>query len=198
MKKITLLACSIASIALIALFSGCRSAPSSDPLASYYRALNATAPENMALIAAGTDAEKAAIQQFIDVFSQFDADNLTGGISGLYAEEVYFQDTLVELHTGAEVEAYFLGTLDAVAECTFDIVDVAVSDGNYYFRWEMTLLLERYKDEPADVSIGMTHIRFNEDGRIVFHQDYWDSANLYKKLPVIGGMIRWINSRLES
>lgn len=198
MKKKNRFAYTIASIAFIALYSGCRSAPSSAPLESYYRALSDTAPENMRLIEAGTEAEQAAIQHFIDVFSQFDAENLAGGISGLYAEEVYFQDTLVELHTGAEVEEYFLSTLDAVAECTFDIVDVAVSNGNYYFRWEMTLLLERYKDEPADVSIGMTHIRFNEEGRIVFHQDYWDSANLYKKLPVIGGMIRWINSRLEN
>jgi steroid delta-isomerase len=39
----------------------------------------------------------------------------------------------------------------------------------------------------------------NDDGRIAQHRDYWDAAEeLYEKLPVIGGLMRWMRRRGQS
>ena len=43
----------------------------------------------------------------------------------------------------------------------------------------------------------MTQLRFNSDGLVVLHQDYWDSAGgFYDHLPVVGGLLAWIRSML--
>jgi hypothetical protein len=39
----------------------------------------------------------------------------------------------------------------------------------------------------------MTHLKFNREGRIVLHQDYWDStAGFFEYVPILGPVIRWI------
>jgi hypothetical protein len=58
----------------------------------------------------------------------------------------------------------------------------------------MYLRLERKKDELIKAP-GMSHLRFDEKGMIVFHQDYWDSSLVFERLPVIGFVLRWIKSR---
>jgi hypothetical protein len=42
----------------------------------------------------------------------------------------------------------------------------------------------------------MTHLRFDRDGRVIYHQDYWDSGSaLFEKIPVLGGGIRAVKKR---
>ena len=43
---------------------------------------------------------------------------------------------------------------------------------------------------------GATHLRFAADGRVNLHRDYWDAAEeLYEKLPVLGGVMRFLKQR---
>ena len=43
----------------------------------------------------------------------------------------------------------------------------------------------------------MSHIRFDREGKVVLHQDYWGSATgSYQHLPVVGRLINWVKSRL--
>jgi hypothetical protein len=40
---------------------------------------------------------------------------------------------------------------------------------------------------------------FNQDGKVVIHRDYWDAAEeLYEKLPVVGGLMRWLKRRANT
>jgi hypothetical protein len=40
-------------------------------------------------------------------------------------------------------------------------------------------------------------LRFGADGKVIFHQDYFDAgAFLYEKILILGREIRWIKSRL--
>jgi hypothetical protein len=44
----------------------------------------------------------------------------------------------------------------------------------------------------------MSHLRFNNEGKIILHQDYWDSMQgFYQHIPIIGGVLQWIKSGLE-
>ena len=46
-------------------------------------------------------------------------------------------------------------------------------------------------------TIGMTQIRFNAEGKVVLHQDYWDSAaGFFEHLPVTNQMINTVKKRL--
>lgn len=46
---------------------------------------------------------------------------------------------------------------------------------------------------------GVTHLRFDAEGRVALHRDYWDAAEeLYEKLPVLGGLMRALRRRLTA
>ena len=46
---------------------------------------------------------------------------------------------------------------------------------------------------------GVSHVRFHADGRVIMHRDYWDPAEeLYEKLPMLGGLMRWLKARLKA
>jgi hypothetical protein len=88
------------------------------------------------------------------------------------------------------IETYLSRPRRPSCPCTFDITDVSVHDGNYYFRWIMKLTIQRDKDNPME-QIGMSHVRFGPDGKVVFHADYWDTSIVFERAPVLGSIIRW-------
>jgi steroid delta-isomerase len=46
---------------------------------------------------------------------------------------------------------------------------------------------------------GASHLRFDADGKVVWHRDYWDAAEeLYAKLPGIGWLMRTLGRRLAA
>jgi hypothetical protein len=164
-------------------------------MGSYYKALEETEQENMALMEHGSIAEVESIQRFIDFYSVFSAERIKESVRSVYAEDAYFRDGFREVRGREDIEAYFLSTTEAIHECTFGIKDVGYSHGNYYFRWIMKLTLKRDRDNPLEEA-GMSHVRFDANGQVVFHQDYWETAALYERLPIIGSIIRWVKKRI--
>jgi hypothetical protein len=147
----------------------------------------------------GVALEGAAAEEAVDRFREFYRDVTAERVAelapGLYAGDVYFNDTLKTLRGRDEVTAYFQKTADATAFVRATIEDVAWSGSDCYVRWVMDV---GFKDggEPIKTP-GMTQLRFNSDGLVVLHQDYWDSAGgFYDHLPVVGGLLAWIRSML--
>ena len=135
------------------------------------------------------------VARFRAFFENVTADSVRQKTPELYAENVWFNDTLKTLRGRAEVEAYFLKTLDHVDSFQTTVDDVAVSGANVYVRWTMAIRFKGAK-EPVR-TIGMSLLRFDRDGRIVLHQDFWDpAAGFYEHLPVVGGLLRWIKSKI--
>ena len=61
----------------------------------------------------------------------------------------------------------------------------------------MTLRFKNLQRGKDTTSIGMSHIRFNSEGQVVLHQDFWDSsAGLFEHMPALGWMIRAVKRRL--
>lgn len=160
-------------------------------MSNYHRALNNTDPQKTESIGPGTAEEQEAIERFTAFYRVFSMETVRGHVRNVYAEDAYFRDGYREVEGLDNIEAYFLKSAETVQTATFDIQDVAVHEGNYYFRWVMHLTTKRWKDEPV-TTVGMSHVRFDRDGRVTFHQDYWDTSVVYEKVPVMGSVIRWI------
>jgi steroid Delta-isomerase len=175
------------AIALIAL-AGC-TAGKPMTLESYTKELAATDPAKTALVKPGSAEERAGIEAFREYYKVFAADVIRRDTRKLYAKDAFFKDGFKEVKGVEAIETYFLTTTEAVVSCTFDIADVSVHEGNYYFRWVMKLAIKRDKDNPME-QIGMSHVRFGPDGKVVFHTDYWDTSIVFERAPVIGYIIR--------
>jgi hypothetical protein len=146
---------------------------------------------------AGSEKERLAVERFKDLLGDFKAPDFVPRIRQVYAEDVYFNDTLKTIRTLDQLEKYLAHSADAVEVGTVDFLDLAVANGNYYLRWEMSLRFKKLRRGVLNRSFGMSHIRFNAEGRVVLHQDFWDSASgFFEHVPALGGLIRAIKERL--
>lgn len=184
-------------LAAAAATGGCRSTSEGTRVdrAAYRTALAQTESATLAL-ERGSELEQAAIRQFVDFYRVYSEEVIKLGVRDLYAADAYFGDPFKSVSGVDAIETYFLRMAEPVESCTFDVSDLDVAGGEYYFRWTMHLVVERAPDKPLE-ALGLSHVRFNKAGKVVFQQDYWDTSVLLERLPVVGGMVRYVKSRLE-
>jgi hypothetical protein len=61
----------------------------------------------------------------------------------------------------------------------------------------MMIRFKRFAGGRETWSIGMSHIRMDAHGLVVYHQDYWNAADgLFQHIPILGSAIRAIKRRL--
>lgn len=146
----------------------------------------------------GSERERAALAQFARFFSDFSPDKVEKLIDQTYAADVWFNDTLKTLHGREALRTYLRHSAEAVQSCRVQILDTLSNDsGDYFLRWTMVIRFRRFKPGVDTQTIGMSHLRFNGDGRVVLHQDYWDStAGLFEHVPLLGFGIRAIKRRV--
>ena len=176
-------------VVVAGLVAGCSSAPASLASAKFTaEALAATESDK------AKDVPSAIIERFKNVNSDFSTNNLAAHLKEIYAPDVFFRDPFKEVQGLDKMQAYLLRSAKQVAQYGIDWQDVSVHDGEYYFRWVMTLKMTMEgKKISASKHNGITHIRFNADGKVIFQQDYYDGAAfLYEKIPLIGGGIRMV------
>ena len=183
---------------LCLLAAGCTTTrPTPDPVGAYRAALGTTRTNTPVPFARGSAQETAALTQFKALFADLSAANARARVREVYAADAFFNDTLKTLHGVDAIEAYVVRSAQAAESVTTTFEDVAESNGDYYVRWVMDIRFKKFRRGETTRTIGITHLRFNAQGKVVLHQDYWDSAaGLYEHVPVVGGMIRFIQRRL--
>lgn len=148
--------------------------------------------------AAGSDNERAALAAFAAFFSSFAAERVDTLLAATYADNVYFNDTLKSLRGIEALRHYLKDSAGAVDECRVGILETTrTAHDEHLVRWTMMIRFKRFKRGIDTHSIGVSHLRFNAQGRVVYHQDYWNAADgLYQHVPVLGGAIRALQRRL--
>ena len=185
-------------LASLVLATGCAGVGTSgDSVRAYQTALDSTSARKTTALKRGSAEEKAAVARFQDFFGAMTAESVRAKTRQVYAEKAYFNDTLKTLAGAAAIEEYFLATTANAESITVRFDDVAESGGDYYFRWVMDVKLKKLKKGETLRSVGVTHVRFDEQGKVAVHQDYWDAAaGLFEHVPMLGGAIRAIKKRL--
>jgi hypothetical protein len=79
------------------------------------------------------------------------------------------------------------------------VVHEAVAQGDQCFlTWDFLFEFRRHVAGPQVVR-GASHLRFDAEGRVVLHRDYWDAAEeLYEKLPLVKLLMRWLKRRAST
>jgi hypothetical protein len=85
---------------------------------------------------------------------------------------------------------------EPVEQCTFTVDSMQRSGSDYFARWTMRLESSAAKGEIIE-TIGMSHVRYNAEGKIIFQQDYWDTSAMLDRLPVVGFWTRLVKDRIE-
>jgi hypothetical protein len=148
--------------------------------------------------APGSALEAEALSRFRGFFSHLAPDRVDALARDTYAEDVYFNDGLKAIDGLDALLPYLRESAEATDDCRVEILDVARSgSGEYYVRWSMMIRFKRFKRGEATWSVGTSHLRFDDRGRVVYHQDYWNAAEgLFEHVPLLGHAIRAIRRRL--
>ena len=146
----------------------------------------------------GSTEEAAAIARFKLFFADFSPQKIDVLLDQTYAKDAWFNDTLKTIRGRDQMRSYLKHGAEAVESCVVEVLETLSNEtGDYYIRWLMTIRFKRFKKGQDTQTIGISHVRFNNDGLVCFHQDYWDStAGIFEHIPVLGWMIGKIKARL--
>lgn len=186
---------------LALILAGCSSAKNMHtqtvPDAAYTMALEASNPSKFNLPEPGSPAEAEMLQGIQDLFSTYTYENLEVNTQKVYADEIYFRDAFRLITNSADLRDYMLHGLEPLEGAEFIFNDVARSGGDFYLNWTMRLDFKKTPTGTWEESIGMTRIRFNSEGQVIFHQDFWDPTDIvYRRIPIARGLIGYVKKKL--
>ena len=118
-------------------------------------------------------------------------------LRALCAPQVRFRDPFNDVTGVEKLEKLFTKMFEDVEDPRFEIVDTVNSGSIAYLRWKMSYRPKRSWPGPDRWHIeGMTEVHFDSAGRVTQHLDYWDSGEIYQRVPLLGGVIRALKRRL--
>ena len=118
-------------------------------------------------------------------------------LRNFYAPDAYFKDPFNEVRDVASIEHIFADMYVSLHEPRF-VVHSKVEQGDEAFlTWDFNFRIKKYKPGVAQTIRGSSHLKFDEQDRVCYHRDYWDAAEeLYEKLPLVGGLMRFLKKRV--
>lgn len=143
------------------------------------------------LDAAGAD---ALAQGFVTTFARLGQPDFMAAADRLFSPDlVYVNDVLSQYQRFDAVRAHLAEMSEAVSDARVDKVASWQQGDSVYVHWRMEYTLHVLGSSRRMASHGITQLKADALGRIVFQQDFWDSNNgLYRQLPVAGWIYRWL------
>jgi limonene-1,2-epoxide hydrolase len=135
----------------------------------------------------------AGVEAFLAVFDEFSPDTVRRRALEVYASEAYFNDGFAELYGAEAVADYLARSAEGTAGLTVGVRDVVRKGGNVFIWWDMQFTARSRTIDTA----GISHLRFDRSGRIVYQFDYWDATGaLAEFVPLVGGFLNRVRDRL--
>jgi steroid Delta-isomerase len=120
-------------------------------------------------------------------------------IPELYAANARFKDPFNEVSGTPAIERIFAHMFVSLHEPRFVVTQRVVQGDQVFLTWDFIFRFKRFDTETLQTVRGASHLVMGSDGKITLHRDYWDAAEeLYEKLPVVGGLMRWLKKRANS
>lgn len=110
----------------------------------------------------------------------------------LYADDVHFQDPTQDRQG---IGAYLAAQEGLIQRCDDTVLStgaIAVDGDVAFVEWEMGLKIKGIEF----IYPGTTRLRFNTEGKIIDHRDYFDFVGpTFSPVPVVGSVVRWLYKR---
>jgi ketosteroid isomerase-like protein len=120
-------------------------------------------------------------------------------VARYYASDARFKDPFNDLSGTAAIQRVFEHMFVALNQPRFVITQTVVQGRQCFMTWEFRFGFKNFKRDEHQVILGASHLVFSEQGLVTLHRDYWDAAEeLYEKLPLVGGLMRWLKRRANS
>ena len=117
------------------------------------------------------------------------------GLRGVYADDARFKDPFNQVQGVAAIARIFGHMFGKLDSPRFQVIGIVADGDEVVLTWDFTFRT-RGAGAVALCIHGASHVRFNPQGQVAMHRDYWDAAEeLYEKLPLLGTLMRWLKRR---
>ena len=105
-----------------------------------------------------------------------------------YAEDIYFRDSIQEIHGFENFKAMTERLTDRSKDLSMNIVRTAMQDNVIFIEWEMTIT---FRKNPNSTMFGCSRVTINEEGKISEQRDYYDLwGDIFDNIPRFGKAYR--------
>jgi ketosteroid isomerase-like protein len=135
-----------------------------------------------------------AARRIVQFFEQLAPSDLAR-LGAIYTDDARFKDPFNEVTGVPAIRRVFEHMFASLDKPRFVVREVIVQGPQCFLVWDFVFHMRRF-DRSEQVIRGGSHLQLAADGRIAMHRDYWDAAEeLYEKLPLLGGLMRWLKRR---
>lgn len=136
-----------------------------------------------------------AVRRLTQLYEQLSPATLEH-LDSYYAPNARFKDPFNEVEGISAIRHIFEHMFSTLEDPRFVVTDSLTQGDMAFLTWEFHFRFRRWNQLVEQCIQGATHVHFDKQGRVVLHRDYWDAAEeLYEKLPVLGGFMRWLRRR---
>ncbi len=139
----------------------------------------------------------ARVEKIVALFETLNPTSLPR-LADIYTADARFKDPFNEVQGVPAITAIFAHMFDSLEQPRFVIHDVIVQGDQCFMSWDFVFAMRRF-NRSEQIIRGSSHLILTAEGRIQQHRDYWDAAEeLYEKLPLLGGLMRWLKRRVNA
>ena len=134
----------------------------------------------------------AAVARLVQLYEQLTPQQLDK-LHLCYAAQAHFKDPFNDVRGLEAIRQIFAHMFANLHEPRFTVTEQVVQGQRAFLVWEFRFHMRRWRVGQEQCIHGGTLVRFDDEGLVLEHRDYWDAAEeLYEKLPVLGGFMRWL------
>jgi ketosteroid isomerase-like protein len=135
------------------------------------------------------------VQRLVTFFEHLQPQDLPR-LKDFYAVDAHFKDPFNDVRGLRDIERIFAHMFDALNEPHFVVTARLAQDRQCFITWDFRFRFKGFDSGTWQTVRGGTHVIFDDQGRVIEHRDYWDAAEeLYEKIPLLGGLMRWLRRR---
>ena len=141
-----------------------------------------------------------AVDNIVTYFQTFTPQSIPR-VADFYAQDAYFKDPFNEVRGVKAIEGIYSHMFEALTTPRFIFTSQVVDADKHacFLIWDFKFYLKNYNTTTEQTIRGGSHLMLDANGKITSHRDYWDAAEeLYEKLPLVGGLMRWLKKRANS
>jgi ketosteroid isomerase-like protein len=140
----------------------------------------------------------ASVQRLVQFFENLKPQDLPS-LYEHYDPAARFKDPFNDVQGLPAIERIFAHMFESLDSPHFFVTERIAQGQQCFLVWDFRFRFKRYDTTHWQTVRGCTHCVFNEQGLVTLHRDYWDAAEeLYEKLPLLGGLMRWLKHRANT
>ena len=142
---------------------------------------------------------KEDLELFIKFLESIGTPGSAQAASELYSENIHFSDALILTRDKQVIVQHFSDLEAAGNRVKVTMHQKLISGNDIFLVWSMEARFTPIRREMISDSLGVTHLRFDRNGKVILHQDFWDSTEgFFRHIPVLGSVVNAVKRRVAN